>query len=73
MTTATYLEKDQSRQQQATIYWFGLNGEIWGVVESLSGNAQYVDCDGCPVNTEDAKNIDLTVQLAVTEQMRMAV
>lgn len=60
--------KDQNSQNEQTIYWFDVDGEMYGVSES-HGESQIIDCDGYPVNTSDTKNQHLS-KLVVTETMR---
>jgi len=67
---ATFTEKDQNWQNEQTIYWFDVDGETYGVSES-GPHSQILDCDGCPVNTGDAKNQYLEdLKELVTDELR---
>ena len=68
MTTVTYLSKDQNWADESTTYWFDIDGETWGVVESC-GESSIVDCDGCPDN--QSTEIESALLGAVTDEMRM--
>lgn len=69
---ATYMSKDQNWQNESTTYWFDVVGEIYGVVESGQGGI-VVNCDGCPVNTDDNKNARLRPLInLVTDEMRQS-
>ena len=66
---ATYSSKDQNWQSESTCYWFDVDGEMYGVVHR-GPEVFVVDCDGCPVNIEDAKNAQLkSLSDSVTEEM----
>ena len=47
---ATYLFKDINLADESVTYWFDIDGETWGVVESSCGELSIVDCDGCQGN-----------------------
>lgn len=71
MENATYLEKEQLPQEEATRYWFDVDGEFFAVVES--GNewkerATVVDCDGHPVDVRVEREIKNIAH--VTDEMR---
>ena len=68
MTTVTYLSKDQNWADESTTYWFDIDGETWGVVESC-GESSIVDCDGYPGN--ESTEIERALTGAVTDEMRM--
>lgn len=68
MSKATYISKDHNFQDATTIYWFELDGETWGVSD-CNGERKIIDCDGYPVNTDDAKNVHLKDALIITEEM----
>lgn len=59
---------DQNFADETTIYWFKGNGETYGVSD-CHGYQTIVDCDGCPVNTDDAVNVHLLTDLVVTNEM----
>ena len=70
MENVTFVEKDQNWQDETTIYWFDVDGESFGVAES-GPDATVLDCDGCPVNTQDAKNARLeALKDYVTDELR---
>lgn len=51
MTTETYISKDQNWNDETTTYWFDVDGETYGVVESSYPTTKtVVDVDGCPDN-----------------------
>lgn len=68
MTTATYLFKDLNLADESTTYWFDIDGETWGIVESC-GELSIVDCDGCHDN--ESAEIESALLCAVTDEMRM--
>jgi len=59
--------KDQNWNNGSTTYWFIVDGETFGVVES-EGDSCVVDCDGCPGNAPDSV-ID-ALDGAVTHELR---
>lgn len=68
---ATYISKDQNWQSEQTIYWFDVCGEEYGVSEQAGEEPKVLDCDGCPVNTDDGKNAELAcLPDFVTDEMR---
>lgn len=69
MTSATFTSKDNNWADNTTVYWFELGGEDWGVSD-CGGDEVIVDCDGCPINTGDARNAHLPSELIVTDEMR---
>ena len=73
MLNAEFIQKDNDWDKESTTYWFDINGETYGVVESGCDDPVIVDCDSCPVVLSDKKNIHLN-DLAenVTEELRMA-
>ncbi|QHJ82615.1 MAG: hypothetical protein [Bacteriophage sp.] len=60
---ATFTTKDQNFNDGTTIYWFEVECESFGVVESECGNREVVDCDGCPSDEYTAD------QFIITEDM----
>ena len=68
MKTLTFVAKDQNWADESTTYWFDVDGEMYGVVESC-GESTIVDCDGCPDNAD--VNIIKALDGAVTDEMRM--
>lgn len=67
---AHYIGKDQAWADDKTIYWFDVCGEEYGVSEQ-AGEISIIDCDGCPVNTDDGKNIELKCLVDfVTDEIR---
>jgi hypothetical protein len=69
MTTATYKSKDQHWQDEATVYWFDLDGETYGICES-GGQSAVVDADGCPMTDGDAITRKVESACVVTDVMR---
>jgi len=69
MTTAKYLTTDHNTPDQTTIKWFDVDGETYGLSDH-NGDVTIVDCDGCPVNTGDAKNVYLPNILHVEDMLR---
>ena len=68
MSKVKYVEKDQVWMEAATIYWFNIDGVLWGVHES-EGLVSYLDYQGYPV---DQKEIPILERLLiVTDEMRM--
>ena len=68
MATLTFVSKDQNWADGSTTYWFNVDGEMYGVVESC-GETSFVDCDGCPDNVD--VNVINALEGAVTDKMRM--
>jgi hypothetical protein len=52
----TYNGKDKNLADASTIYWFDIDGEIYGLVEAGPLPPIVVDCDGCPNNVSAAIN-----------------
>lgn len=70
MKTATFIEKEQVWQDEATRYWFDVDGENYAVVES-GGMRTIIDKDGYPLTrSQEADQIDRV--LVVTDEMRAA-
>lgn len=71
MKNVKFTQKDNNWQDENTIYWFDVDGESYGVCESSYGDISVLDCDGCPVNTQDAKNAHLNdLKYSVTDELR---
>ena len=70
MKTLSFVAKDQNFNDESTTYWFDIDGETWGVVESC-GKSTIVDCDGCPDNAD--VNIIKALDGAVTDEMRVKI
>ena len=68
MKTVTYLFKDQNLADESTTYWFDIDGETWGVVESC-GELSIVDCDWCHDN--QSTEIEFALLGAVADEMRI--
>lgn len=66
---AKFIEKEQDWQNEATRYWFELDGQEYAVVES-GPSVTVIDKDGCDINTDDAHNSHLKTALIVTDDMR---
>lgn len=70
---APFMSKDQNFQEESTAYWFDVNGEEFGVVESGPQDPIVVDCDSCPVNLNDHRSVHLQGLLElVTDDLRNA-
>jgi hypothetical protein len=70
--TIEYSTKDQNLQDETTVYWFNVGDELYGVSDK-NGEHGIVDCDGCPVNTDDAGNVHLEKLVDfVTDEIRYA-
>lgn len=73
MSGATYIAKDQNHQDETTIYWFDVEGEVYGVAES-EGTQTVVGCDGAGIAAETLakpKNDHIRhLGDSVTEEMR---
>lgn len=68
-----YIGKDQNTNNASTTYWFDVDGETFGVVESC-GETSFVDCDGYPTSKDTIcqadRNILDALETAVTDEMR---
>ncbi|WP_147195988.1 hypothetical protein [Pantoea sp. CCBC3-3-1] len=62
MTTinATYTSKDENFPDGATVYWFDVDSESYGVVIDKDGNSQVVDCDGTPTSDFTVDQFEIT-------------
>ena len=70
MSEIKFLSKDQNYQNESTSYWFDVDGETWGVVES-GNDSKVVDYDGYPVNLDSRPNIHVRyLGESVTDEMR---
>lgn len=65
---ATYLTKDQNWQNESTTYWFDMDSEMYGIVEGEGAGA--VDCDGCPIDYNDALRAEVERECVVEDWMR---
>ena len=74
MTKLTFQSKDNNFANESTTYWFDVNGEMYGVVESC-GETSFVDCDGSQVSADTVCAADMHIinalETAVTDEMRM--
>lgn len=79
--TSTFSSKDQDWAEEATVYWFTLNGSdynsgvkfdntTFGVRES-GAESLVVDCDGVPVNYNANTARAVSRLCVVTDKMRM--
>ena len=67
-----FMGKDQNWADGTTTYWFDVDGEQCGVVESECG-ASFVDCDGCTIDDGASWSTMAAVRdLVVTDEMRAA-
>lgn len=74
-----YIGKDQSWENECTIYWFFLNGAmgdglefegtIYGVCESGT-DCWAVDCDNTPIQADRYDNLAVMRYCIVTNEMR---
>ena len=80
MAKATYTSKDQNWQDEATIYWFQIDGhdhnsglsfddDQYGICESGPG-ADVVDSDGAPVDYNESLKLCVQRLCVVTDDMR---
>ena len=78
--TVTYIEKEQNWDDEATIYWFYVDGhcantgvefdfDTFGVVES-SGQTKYIAHDMVPLTPGDNQTISVVDNCMVTDEMR---
>lgn len=67
--TATYKSKDQHWQDEATVYWFDMDGETYGIRES-GGQSTVLDADGCPMTPGDAITRRVEYTCVVNDVMR---
>lgn len=68
--SAEYTGKDQNWQDEQTTYWFDIDGDVYGVVESDS-DSKIVDVDGCPIDGMGGEQeIRSALENAVTDEMR---
>lgn len=68
-----FLSKDQNWQDGTTIYWFQIEGEVFGVVEGGSeGTSTIVDSEGMPLEGGGYREIAVRKALdgAVTDELR---
>lgn len=71
MSNVNYTGKDQNWQNQSTTYWFDVDGEVYGVVESGSEAPRIVDVDGCPIDGNgNEREMRVELESAVTDEMR---
>ena len=68
MSNATFITADQNWQDETTIYWFDMDGEMYGMVEGEGAGA--VDCDGCPIDYNDALRAEVERNCIVTDEIR---
>lgn len=54
--------KDQNWTDGTTTYWFDVDGETYGVVES-EGQRTVVDCDGAPTTDFVADQFEITTEM----------
>lgn len=45
----THIETQHYSQDQDTIDWFDIDGDVWGI-NKRNGEFRLIDCDGCPVD-----------------------
>jgi len=64
----TFIEKEQDWANEATRYWFDVNGDEYAVVES-GGQSTIINKDGDDVY-DRAIEAELKAALIVTEEMR---
>jgi len=64
-----YIEKEQDWANEATRYWFRVDGEEYAVVESGAGPDTIIDKDGDDVYNRDLEAA-LRAALIVTDEMR---
>ena len=70
MRTIKFIEKEQDWQNEATRYWFSVDGEEYAVVESgPSALSTIIDKDGDDVY-DRALEGELKAVLVVTDEMR---
>ena len=65
MKTITYESKDQNYQDETTIYWFNVDGELWGISDT-NGERKLVDFENYPY--DDSQLFDELSNM-ITEEM----
>tara|TARA_Y100000310_G_scaffold213365_2_gene214304 strand:+ start:1364 stop:1690 length:327 start_codon:yes stop_codon:yes gene_type:complete len=58
------IEKDQIWQNETTIYWFDVDGTVYGISDCC-GEIDMLDSEACPINHTDAKEVELYEALVV--------
>jgi hypothetical protein len=71
MTAATFTSKDNNWQEEATIYWFDMDGEQFGIRE-CGIETTVLDSDGAPVDYNEALRSRVQRTCIVTDEMRAA-
>jgi hypothetical protein len=66
---AKFLSADKHWQDETTVYWFDLAGEMVGVSES-GPESTIVDADGMPMSDCDAAAVKARRFCIVTDKMR---
>lgn len=69
MTKATYTGKDVNAQDGITIYWFEIEGEVYGVGET-EHDVVALDCDGAPIDYNENVARMVLDNCIVTDEMR---
>ena len=59
---------DVNSADQDVISWYEMEGETWGIcVHTPAMERKLLDCDGCPVNLDDHRNIEVINKIQTLE------
>ena len=47
-----FIDKEQDRANETTRYWFDVDGDDYCIADQ-NGDLTLLDCDGCPIHSED--------------------
>ena len=57
---ATIKSVDINSADRDVIAWYEVEDELWGLcIHEPTMEAKLLDCDGCPVNLDDQRNIEV--------------
>ena len=51
-----FIEKEQDWQNEATRYWFKVDGEVFGIVDQADEHLKLLDDEGYPIEADASNN-----------------